>query len=522
MDMNEGWAKSIFRLMKRLCGKIRFAFFSTSRQKIFTKALEIISVRLRLILLAFSVLAYPLLASTPAHADVHSHLQWFDSRGEIMDLDWATNVQWIWALDKTPLAQVIITVPEQLHLTIADETQAKFLNGIPDSEGKSTNRTLVVEMDGPRKTIQLKKIDEDATEKEIGLTIILMSSTPNIIPSDSCDRLGVSIESKEETGNFLFLAASCKMLKAAMRISLETSHDATIANDLEELSDHHYIENPLVILIPRKNLKKDSVLASVRVNSETEPTIVSHFELVYTNESEVETDVENARPPKPLATPEKKSTETKRWFSEAELNLGYLGYLQDGKNNSGLNPNEFNLGGKISTERRIGSTHSPNGGFAVKADLEAPLLTVMPNAHFPASGQYTADTRASFTVLDRGKILFRLEPGLEVFEEHLQDRSDVNGIYAGPMLAANLSGVIAGLGNRALSLLAEASPLAGQQATPFFQSWDWSVELALEMARIDFETHWELVLRFHDLTLHAPSLPDAKSTETTLGIRMGF
>ena len=40
--------------------------------------------------------------SPHAHAEVHAKLQWFDSRGEIMDLDWPTTIQWVWAQEKTP------------------------------------------------------------------------------------------------------------------------------------------------------------------------------------------------------------------------------------------------------------------------------------------------------------------------------------------------------------------------------------------------------------------------------------
>ena len=466
-------------------------------------------------LLSLFLCAFFLCIPQFAHAEVHSRLQWFDSRGEIMDLDWATNVQWIWAQDKTPVAQVIITVPEQLHLSIADEAQAKFLNGIPDREGKSTNRTLVVEMESPRKTIQLKKLDVDAESKEIGLTIILSNTSPNIFPSDSCERYGISIEPEQERANFLFLAASCKMLPAALRISLETSHDALIANDLDEVPDHHYIQNPLVILIPKKNLKRGATLATVRVDSENLPLLTTQFELVYTKESEIEPETNRATK---SAIPEAKAyVEPKRWFSTAELNLGYLGYLQEHPSNFGLNPNAFNLGGKVATERMIGE-----GSFRLKADLDAPLLTIMPNAHFPASGQYTFQTRGSFTIFDCGKIAFYLEPGLEATEEHLQDRSDVTGVYAGPVIAAHLTGMIGAFGNRTMSLLAEASPLAGQRATPFFHTWDWSTELAIEMIKNENDRHWDLVLRFHDLTIHAPSLPEAKSTETTLGIRTGF
>jgi hypothetical protein len=456
---------------------------------------------------------------TKSEAQIHSKLQWFDDRGEIIDLDWATSIQWVWSQERIPAAQVIINIPEQINLLLSDESQARFLSGVPDREGKTSNRTLVVDMDGPRKTIKLRKLEPSSESKEVGMTIQLSTETPNIIPSESCSKEGVLVEPKQAEANFLFLAASCKKTSAGLRITLETSNDALLSRNEDDALQVHSSLIPLVILIPKKtveSLKPESVMATIKAESQTHPPITTEFDLIYTKANSVKAETVHVNKTITVIPASAPLVEHKPWLFTAEVGMDYLGYQSKLIRNA-IDPNELQFGAKLSADHSLFNSQTH-----FKSDLELPLFALAPDAHFPASGFYKGTARASLTVFDRGRIAFHVEPGVEIGGAYFRNRSDIGGMYEGPMIAALLSGLVGGTSNRTMSALFSFAPLGGRGIDPFLHSYDFSAEISTEIARVDSDHLVELVLRYRYLNFHTSSLIDARATELLFGIRKGF
>ena len=469
---------------------------------------------LRNCLLISMFFAFTVMTGSPrAFAEVRAKLQWFDAKGEIMDLDWPTTFQWVWPQEKFPVAQLMITVPPQLNLVATDEIQAK-----------SSNHSLVVEMDGPRKTIKLKKLDQTDDAKEIGITINLVTDTSNIVASPTCAQEGISIEPRQNEASFLFLAASCKQTPLGLRITLQTSNDALLARDEDELATAHPARDPLVILIPKKNLelaKTELLLATFRIESISRPQVTTRFELIYSKDQPEITVPSSVNRATKSTLAEKEmtlapATSTHAWKLLAGLAFDYLSYSQV-ENTVGFNPSELNLVARLSAEHSIFSS-----SIWFKTALEIPLLTLGPNTHFSPSGFYQDSTRVSFKIFDHGDLSLRLEPGIEMNVAHFDARSDRSGFYYGPVLGADLAGNLGFLGNRNLSALLTAAVLAGKNAEPILTNWDIALELALEMVKREPERSWDLVVRLRSTTLHSSDFPSSRSTETLFGVRTGF
>ena len=451
--------------------------------------------------------------SSYASAEVRAKLQWFDAHGEIMDLDWPTAFQWVWPQEKFPVAQLMITVPPQLNLVATDEIQVK-----------PSNHSLVVEMDGPRKTIKLKKIDQTEDAKEVGITINLVTDTPNVVASPTCEQEGISIEPRQNEATFLFLAASCKQSPLGLRITLQTSNDALSARDEDELATAHPAQDPLVLLIPKKNLelaRAELLLATVRIESISRPPMTTRFEVIYSKDqsenrvaSRANRVAKNGSSGKEIVSPT--ATSAHPWKFLAGLAFDYLSYSQV-ENTPGYNPSELNLEARLSAEHSIFSS-----SIWFKTALEIPLLTLDPNVRFSPGGFYQDITRVSFKLFDHGDLSLSLEPGIEINEAHFEGRSDLSGFYYGPVLAADLAGNAGFLGNRNFSALITAGILAGKNAEAILTNWDFALELALEMAKREPERSWDLVMRLRSTTLHSTDFPNSRSTETLLGMRTGF
>lgn len=142
-----------------------------------------------------------LLASATSFAatQVSVDLQWIDSSGAALPLDWKTGSELVWR-EVGPVMAVQIELPADFPSSTCDKTEAQILTS-RTGKTKRTIKSMRLETRAPLKTIHCR---------DFTLLVRLHAKKPVIAYSKTCQNQGVVLVPSQPLPSFLFAALDCK------------------------------------------------------------------------------------------------------------------------------------------------------------------------------------------------------------------------------------------------------------------------------------------------------------------------
>lgn len=441
-------------------------------------------------------------ASADSGGKLHPLLQWFDDKGQIVDVDWRTSARWMWKStdngELEPAVELWIALPQQIQVTpdVADDSGVRIMEAPSQTHEMGLGQILVIEAQHRSVTAKLQ-----VASGQQGLLVNLRPSSTRILIHDSCLKYISSLKraSVSAVPGPLFLGVNCTHEKSDLLVHIHASEGTVLPDNTIRISPGMVEKQPVFGFNLNDSPKAAPLL----------------YAITFKEGPKAETPATSAKAETPVAEPTPEPHATPSTYSVVtSLAPSYLSYPRAPDTDPGFNASAYN----IDFAARISPRENPN--WEVEAKL--PLFSIFPGPlHFPASGVYSLS--GDYLPLSWGEHSeFRLGAGWDANEVHLEQRSNASGYLMGPQAKLAFNSEKCGLfGDRACEFRLAGEPLFGSARSPFIHSLGVSGSLAFEISRSFFVGHrLDLALSFQYFGIESDDGSSAGVTNTSLGLQV--
>ena len=442
-----------------------------------------------------------------SETETEANLKWVDSSGNMVDLDWQSQVRWIWkqvpgahsSVRTGAFAQVWIDLPPQLHLSVPDESPLRLLEsadaGDGDGNEESSTSQLLLETQSPTNTAKLAVEEGDGLAQKAGLLITLDFETARILIHDSCRKEGLQLTRISGSANFLFVSAICQKEGNLLTIYLIPSEDA-------EALDKDGLRFQVALSSIKKN-GGEYRLGRVKIANKLQAGSSEYS--VDLNKS-VETSGAHVSPGRLLKSEEKNS-----WTLLINASPSYFSYTGTAEGTAGNYSSVYNLVFALRASHPVKAL-----GRSLEGEFLLPVMTVLPSpAVLPSSAVYQAAFRGPIPLVAISKSLKTFfYPGVTFEDVRLEHRSDAPGFLYGPEAVFGVNGLIPNLRNRTFEGRLGFAPLADKDSGLTFNNYKIS---ALFLYGLRYFS-WDMTLRADYMRLN----PQINVTQVSLGLQLGY
>jgi len=440
-------------------------------------------------------------------------LQWFDTEGHIVDVNWSVTNRWIWKETRANVPaeltqEVWVQFPKHVKVvdTFGNPDLRLVESSTQDSADSDSGQTLIILTRSSSSSFKLAVDFGDGQKVDHGglsVTIVGIDS-PRILIHQSCVQMGMDLKLFQSQGvPPFFLGISCSFEKADVVVHFHYP-------DAYALKD----ETSPGVLSEVLRFKREKIpsVESRRFRLEDKSNIYE-FDLAMGLRS-ANTGITSRH------QSSTQSTQASSVRLEGHLAFSALTYGVLKSKNQDYDPTVFNL----ETGARAQLMPEDPSQIAFEGDLRFPVLAILPGPfHLPTSGDYSMGayaSRPSWGFLTGSSI--RVLPGLAVHGIYLEHRTDASGVLVSPQLLFSMSGEKSHFfGNRSYEARASAFPLFGGGKTPFFHSFGLFALLSVELYdSFFFGKKLNLETRFDYFNLSTKGGDSVGVSAFTLGIQV--
>jgi hypothetical protein len=430
--------------------------------------------RIRALLSVASVIGFWLFSHAAAAADYK--LQWFDTEGHVVDVNWNVSGHWVWK-DGLPNSPAVLTheisIQFPANIKVVDTFNNPDVRVLTPSEKSDQGQTLVLSARSlsPNAKLDVDFGDGKKTDRGGISVAIADEEAPHLLVHASCSRLGMDLDEVQNQGIApFFVGISCMREKGDVFIRFQYPDGFVLRDELDPSTplDSIRFKEERLSLVENHRLRLEDKTGFYEFDLSMHNHAHSHLAGAPIANHRVSVSV------KPGSNPAVRT--------QLGLGFGGLTYGKSRGSNDETDPTAFNF----QAEARAIFAPKEASDISFEGDLRFPVVAILPGPfHFPASGAYTLTgflSRPSWGTSTSDGTAFHLLPGFTLQGLYLEHRTDASGIYAGPEVAVSLTGEKSRLfGERAFEARAGASPLFGENRSPFFNSYGVFALLSVEL-----------------------------------------